>query len=93
MPRGDADKIRDYATGLVEQARREGKGRITIRAGDVHDALELKRAHANVCQVLDGDIFHRRAGVKIVDYDLPPSGRGANAEFVFSILALDDWRK
>ena len=86
MPQGDANRIRDYATRLVEQYRREGKNRITIRAGDVHDALGLRQAHPNVCQALGGNIFHRKAGGKLVDCDLPPSGQGANAEFMFSIL-------
>ena len=86
MPEGDADRIREYATGLVEQARREGKGRITIRAGDVHKALGLRHAHPNVCQAIRGNKFHSKAGVNLVDCDLPPSGQGANAYFIFSIL-------
>ena len=88
MPPGDADMIREYATGLVEQARREGMERITIRAGDVHDALDLRQAHANVGQALEGAKFHQQARVKLVDYRGVRSRRGSNSEFVFSILSL-----
>ena len=85
MPQGDADRVREYATGLVEQARRESKDRIAIRAGDVHDALRLRQAHANVAQALEGDTFHRQANVELVDYRGVKSRRGANSVFVFSI--------
>lgn len=88
MPQGDADMIREHATGLVEQARREGRERITIRSGDVHDALKLKQAHSNVGQALDGAKFHKQAHVELVDYHGVDSRRGSNSEFVFSILPL-----
>ena len=96
MPQGDADRVREYATGLVEQARREGKDRIAIRAGDVHDALRLRQAHANVGQALEGDTFHRQADVELVGYRGVKSRRGANSVFVFSIQTgykqASDWR-
>ena len=87
MPVGDADKIRGYATCLVEDARREGKTTITFRAGDIHDALGLIQAHPNVCQVLKGEFFHTQARVEFLRYvHRPPSGQGANLEIEFKIL-------
>ena len=93
-----ADEIRRYAVQhYVEPARRAGERRVSIRAGDVHNALGLKQAHFNVCQALDGSKFHRQAGVRLVDYNGVPSRRGANAEFVFSIqpgqAQASDWRR
>ena len=95
-----ADRIREYAVEhYIEPARRAGERRVSIRAGDLHNALGLKQAHFNVCQALDGSKFHRQAGVKIVYYKGPPSRRGPSAEFVFSILPqpvhtqADDWRR
>lgn len=88
MPQGDADRVREHATRLVEGARREGKERIAIRAGNVHHYLRLHQAHANVCQALEGDKFQRQAGVKLVDYRGVDSRRGANSVFVFSILPV-----
>lgn len=89
-----ADEIRRYAVErYVAPARDAGEPRVAIRAGDVHKALELEKAHYNVCQVLDGAIFHRKAGVRPVDYNGPPSRRGPNAEFVYRVLPMDDWHK
>ena len=97
MPEGDADRIREHATRLVERARREGKERIDIRAGNVHKALGLRQAHANVGQALEGDTFHRQADVELVDYRGVKSKRGANSVFVFSIQTgykpAGDWIK
>ena len=100
MPRGDADRIRQYALEhYIEPARRAGERRVVVRASDVHKALGLGWRYANVCHALDGDKFHRQAGVKIVDYKGPPSRRGPSAEFVFSILPqpgheqANDWRR
>ncbi len=98
MPEGNADRIREYATGLVEQARREGRESITIRADDVRKALGLRQAHPTVGKVLNEEIFHRQARVKLVDYEGPPSRMISTAKFVFSILPSGvqppgDWRK
>ena len=86
MPVGDAERIRDYATRLVENARRDGETRITICSGDVHKALGLSQAYANVGQSLEGGTFQRQAKVRLVDYRGVPSHRGANACFTYEIL-------
>ena len=54
MPRGDAARIRAYAVGLVDGARTAGETRVTVRAGDVREALELDHRNAiiDICQVL-----------------------------------------
>ena len=88
MPARDADRIRNYATKLVDDARRDGERFITIRSGDVHDALSLSQAHSNVGQSLEGDKFQKQAGVKFVDYHGVRSHRGANSNFVFEILPI-----
>ena len=87
MPTGDADRIRRYLCQRVEEARLAGKTRVTFRAGDVHGALGLVHAHANVCQVLEGKEFHSLATVEFVRYVYrPPSGRGANLTIEFRML-------
>ena len=86
MPVGDADRIRDYATKIVEAKRREGKKEVTFRAGDIHNALGLRLAHANVCQALDGRRFHEQARVKLVRYEGVDSRAGSNSYFTFEIL-------
>ena len=89
MPPRDADRIRNYATQLVANARRNGDTSITIRAGDIHKDLGLRNVYSSVCQVLDGRSFHAQAGVELVDYRGVPSRAGANAYFEFEIVPSD----
>ena len=65
MPRGDAARIRAYAVGLVDDARATGETGMTVRAGDVREALELdyRKALINICQVLGTRKLQGEAGV------------------------------
>lgn len=86
MPRGDARRIRNYLCHQVDAARQAGATMVTFRAGDVHDQLGLRNRHPNVCQVLEGGLFHRQADVEFVRYVYrPPSGLGANLEIEFRL--------
>ena len=90
MPRGDARRIRAYLCQQVEAARLEGARSVTFRAGDVHDELGLINAYANVCQVLEGELFKGLADVEFVRYLYrPPSGLGANLEIEFRLSTED----
>ena len=87
MPTGDANRIRQYLCRTIEEARRAGEEKVTLRAGDVHRALGMANAYANVCQVLEGGKFHSRAGVQAAGYVYrPPSGQGANLTIEFHVL-------
>ena len=86
MPQGDTDKVRAYATQLVEKERHEGKTRITLRSGDIHRAIGLKNAYPTVGQALNGKTFHDMARVKLVDYYGAKSRNGSDSNFVFEIL-------
>ena len=86
MTVGDSDKVRSYATQLVEDARRQGEAQISFRTGDL--SRELRAQNATVSQVLDGNLFHRKASVNLIDYSGPPSRRGGNARFTFEILPV-----
>lgn len=67
----DADRIRQYALdAYVEPARARGDLFVSIRAGDLHNALGLSAAHANVCQALRGRRFLELTGLG------PPSVAG-----------------
>ena len=87
MPRGDARRIRNYLCQQVDAVRQAGATKVTFRAGDVHDDLGLRNRHPNVCQVLEGELFERQAGVEFARYVYrPPSGLGANLEIEFRLL-------
>ena len=83
MPRGDAARIRAYAVGLVDDARAAGETGITVRAGDVREALELdyRNAVINICQVLGTRIFQSEAGVELVARRGPSQGLNSVFEF------------
>lgn len=67
----DADDVRAAALRLyIEPARQRGDSQAVIRAGDLHDALGLNQAHANVCQAISGAKFQRLAKVP------PPRAEG-----------------
>ncbi len=86
MPRGDAARIRAYAVGLVDDARAAGETGVTVRAGDVREALELdhRNAFIDICQVLETRIFQSAAGVELVARRGP--SQGLNSVFEFRLL-------
>jgi 5-methylcytosine-specific restriction protein B len=60
----DADDIRVAALRLyINPARQKGQAEVSILASDLHDALGLDQAHANVCQALGGAKFQQMAKV------------------------------
>ncbi len=53
-----AERIRQYAQqNFIQPALQRGDMTVKIRAGDVHKALNLRRQHPNVCQVLKSQRF------------------------------------
>jgi 5-methylcytosine-specific restriction protein B len=67
-----ADRIRQYALDhYIAPARKNGALVATIRAGDVHNALGLTNAHANVCQALRGSKFQELADVGVPSFSGP----------------------
>ena len=86
MPRGDAARIRAYAVGLVDDARTAGDTGVTMRAGDVRDALELdyRKALINICQVLGTRKLQGEAGVELVARRGP--SQGLNSVFEFRLV-------
>lgn len=86
MADSDADRIRQYALkDFVEPARERGEVSVTIRAGDVHNALGLNNAHANVCQALRGRLFRNLAGVGEPTVTGPENS--STTTFVFNLAA------
>ena len=67
-----ADRVRQYALDhYIAPARENGALIATIRAGDVHNALGLTNAHANVCQALRGSKFQELADVGVPSFSGP----------------------
>ena len=86
MPFGDAARIRHHVRGLVEAACLAGDTSVTLRAGEIRDALGLNYSDAiiDVCQVLETRKFRTENGVELVDKTGPRQGAGSI--FRFSLL-------
>jgi hypothetical protein len=79
-----ADRIRQFVLDrYVNPARAKGQSTITVRAGDVHDAMRLSNRMPAVCSALDSKKFEELAGVQTVRRTGPP--QGANVYFQFSL--------
>ena len=88
MAGSDADRIRQYALEhFVQPARDNGESSVTIRAGDLHNALGLSNAHANVCQALRGRLFRNLAGVGEPVVTGPENSSTTNFVFALSSAA------
>lgn len=83
-----ADCIRDYVTrSIIEPARMRGLEMVTVRAGDVHKALNLERAYPAVCSVLGGGKLSSDAGVILVHREGPANG--SNVYFRYQVAGAD----
>jgi len=81
-----ADRIRAYVIErFIDPARQRGEATVTVRAGDVHSALNLSASHPNVCQALRGAKLQRLARVPAPIF-LGPDNSSATS-FTY---ALDD---
>jgi hypothetical protein len=79
-----ADEVREYCRiQYVEPARSRGETSITIRAGDVHAALNYKNRYPLVCSALGANAFEDLARVKRISIEGPLNG--ANTVFTFDL--------
>ena len=83
MPIGDADKIHKHCEILTREARDAGKDAISIRVGDVRDALGLDYSDAgiDICQVLDTAKFRANSRVRLIRKSGPNQGMGTVYRF------------
>ena len=80
-----ADDIRQYAaTHYIEPARRAGHNAVSIRAGDVHKAMDLTNRMPAVCSAMGTKKFQDMAHVKVESITGP--NQGATTTFHYRIL-------
>jgi hypothetical protein len=86
----DSDRVRKYvANQYIAPARLSGTKTVTVRAGDVHKAMEwdLKKV-PQVCSALSTRKFLSLANVELIERKGPPSGQSTTVEFKFRLLPL-----
>ena len=80
-----ADRIRQYALEkYVEPARRNGRSEVTIRAGDVHNDMELVDRMPAVCDAINATKFPVLARLELLKRTGPR--QGANAVFTYRVI-------
>ena len=77
-----ADRIRKFVLDrYISPARETGRGEITVRAGDVHQAMGLRNAMPAVCSAIGSVKFDELARVARGKRIGPANG--ANVYFIF----------
>jgi hypothetical protein len=80
------DGVRDLLmTTILDPARTEGRTTVApLRAGEVHQAMQLSNRLPLVCSVMDGRKFRGQAQLKLVSRTGPR--QGASATYVYRVL-------
>jgi hypothetical protein len=79
-----ADEVRAYCSRhYVQPARAAGKKEISIRAGDVHEAMGYKNRMPLVCSAIGTTIFAEQNGVRRISVEGPLNG--ADTVFRFKL--------
>lgn len=82
-----ADEIRTFiCEEYISHARNEGKKEISIRAGDIHQAMGLSNRMPAVCSALKSKNLREIGQIEIKQIKAPPKGAGANFVATFEIL-------
>ncbi|CAG0927814.1 hypothetical protein TFLX_00642 [Thermoflexales bacterium] len=70
-----ADSIRQFVlSNYIQPARVRGDTEVTVRAGDVHKAMNLKDAMPAVASALGANKFQEFAKVKLIKREGPQNG-------------------
>ena len=91
-----ADDIRTFAfENWIKPARDKAEPEVTIRAGDVHKAMNLSNAYPAVCNAIGGEFFADLAKVKLLEKTGPDEGANVFFRFVLEAgvaLTIDEAR-
>jgi hypothetical protein len=82
----NAEDIRIYASTLVEAARRSGKERLSLRAGDIHRELKLVNRVPAVCSVLGSKKFQTENRLRTIGRSGPASGQSTTTVFTYALI-------
>ena len=89
MKKSQADELRDFCNeNYIVPARNRGEKTLTIRAGDVRYALNIRDRMPAICNALRGKKIEELAHVRLIEKNTPPSGAGMNSYFTYEILPL-----
>jgi 5-methylcytosine-specific restriction protein B len=80
-----SEDVRTYCIeNYIQPARNANENEVTIRAGDVHSAMNLSQRLPLVCSALGANVFEQMANVERLSITGPSNG--ANTLFQYRIL-------
>jgi 5-methylcytosine-specific restriction protein B len=70
-----ADKIREFVfENYIKPAREKGDEKVSIKAGDIHDEMELDNKIPSVCGALDTKKFQKQYDIELEEREGPSCG-------------------
>jgi 5-methylcytosine-specific restriction protein B len=80
-----ADDVRQYCKeNYIDPARGKGEKTVTIRSGDVHNALSYKDRYPLVCSAIGSNLFEELCNVRRISVEGPLNG--VNTLFTFELI-------
>ncbi len=80
-----ADDVRQYCKETyIDSARRKGEKTVTIRSGDVHNALKYRNRYPLVCSAIGSNLFEELCNVKRKSVEGPLNG--VSTLFTFELI-------
>jgi hypothetical protein len=85
-----SSKVRAYASELyVNEAKRLGRRRFSIRAGDVHKQLGFQNRVPLVCNALKSREFLQANDLRLVETSGPRSGLSTTVTYTYEVVGGD----
>lgn len=83
-----SDQVIQYVQrSYIEPARKRGLSEVSIKAGDVHKALQWSNRVPSVCQALASKRFLDQNQLTLVEKQGPPSGLSTTTVFTYRLSA------
>lgn len=80
-----ADDVREYCKiTYIDPTRRRGQKTVTIRSGDVHNALNYRNRYPLVCSSIGSNRFEQMCNLKRISVEGPLNG--VSTLFTFELL-------
>jgi len=84
-----AEEIRAYVQRqYIEPARRRRESRVTIRAGDIHDEVNLNHRQPLVCDTLRGRKLQEECNIRLIDERRGPNVHQRHAKNIWYTYEL-----
>ncbi len=89
-----SDQVIQYVLrSYIEPAKRRGDSAVSIKAGDVHKALQWNNRVPSVCQALSSKRFLEQNHLTLIEKQGPPSGLSTTTVFTYRLQTPEESTK